>query len=114
MFFNGNKSNLSATLPIKLTIRYFSTKAQASFSESAGSWKQLTLGGHFHLSSEWLVGNGEKMPLSYRAGSIIILCLWFAQPTHILAACDLLDSPMMQMMSGLLLSLFYLFFNLYE
>lgn len=111
MFFNGNKSNLSATLPIKLTIMYFSTKARASFSESAGLWKQLTLGGHFCLSSESLVGNGApplangEMPLSYWAGGIILICLWFAQPTHISVAFDLPDSPMIQVESGLLLLL---------
>lgn len=110
MFFNGNKSNLSATLPINLTIMYFSTKARARFSESAGSWKQLTLRDHFCLSSEWLVGNGEKMPLSYGAGGIIILCLWFAQPTHILVACDLPDSLVMLMVVRvIIISILFIF-----
>lgn len=84
-----------------------------SFSESAGSWKQLTLGGHFCLSSESLVGNGEKMPLSYWAGGIVLICLWFARPTHISVAFDLPDSPMMQVEPGLLLSLIYLLVTIF-
>lgn len=51
------------------------------------------------------MGNGEEMPVSYRAEGTILICLWFAQPTYVIAAYA--NSPAMQVELGLLLSLFY-------
>lgn len=47
------------------------------------------------------------MPSGYWAEGIILICPWFAQPTHIVVAFDLPNSPVMQMALGLLLSPFY-------
>lgn len=47
------------------------------------------------------------MPLSFWAEGIILICLWFAQPTNTVFAFDLTNSPVMQVELGLLVSLFY-------
>ena len=35
------------------------------------------------------MGNEEKMPPSYWDEVVILICLWFARPTHIIVAFDL-------------------------
>lgn len=82
MFFNGNKSNLSAALPIMLTVvnkflwrpgEFFRiSRFLATFDSSRPFVSVLRVAG----------GKWRENALSYLDEGIILICLWFAWHSH--------------------------------